>query len=175
MDWNGFLYTPTLSIQMHYWKRLPTYCSAVPHTCFKDTDLDFANTINGQESLWKATGTCLIINANSTKLFFSLSFPLKTHTHTGNQSVCRMNSQAIATAVPWDLRDLGWPGIKPFLGRRQQACLSLTQPCRENRLLSFVFVWVSAKNLCSPCREKKIGMGSLWWLKGLISYKFSST
>lgn len=27
---NGFLYTPTLSIQVHYWKRLPPYCSAAP-------------------------------------------------------------------------------------------------------------------------------------------------
>lgn len=80
---------------------------SIPPTCFKDTDLDFAITINGQKRRWKETGTCLIINANSTKLFFSLSFPLKTYTHTGNQSVCRMNSQAIATAMPWDLRDLG--------------------------------------------------------------------
>lgn len=51
----------------------------------------------------RETGIRLIKNAHSTKLFFSLSLPLKTHTHTGNQSVCRMNSQAIATAMPWDL------------------------------------------------------------------------
>ena len=68
-----------------------------------------------------------------------------------------MNSQAIATAMPWDLRDLGWPGIKPFSGRRQQACLSLTQPCHENRLLFFVFVRSLAKNLHPPCGDKKIG------------------
>lgn len=163
------------STHQHYQSRFragrdPSLLFSSPHTCLEGTDLDFAITINGRKRLFERR---LIINANSTKLFFSVSFPLKTHTHTGNQSACRMNSQAIATAMPWDLRDLGWPGIKPFLGRRQQACLSLTQPCRENRLLSFVFVWVSAKNLSSLQRQKD-RHGKLMVAQGL-ALKFSST
>lgn len=113
-----FLSTPRLSIQVHCSKRPPI--AHHPHL-FQDCKFWLCHYYTWAEKREGKLGFASLKMLTAPN-FSLVSLFLKTHTHTGNQSVCRMNSQAIATAMPWDL-SRSWLARHETLSRKETASL----------------------------------------------------